>query len=159
MNAKDTNEAILNIMSWGKASKDIEINLYVSASSWDFVNTMALYDVLVNVNNPIAVYCLGHVGAFSTVLLAAASKGKRYALKHTVISLNQPYGSIQNGVNQQTEVEIEAKEISSERKVFEDILAASLNKPFDTIHQDVEVDKKLSAEEAKAYGLIDVILE
>ena len=159
LGADGTNKAILNIMQWSKASKDIEINLYVSAASWDYVNTMALYDILSNIENPVAVYCMGYVGGYSTVLLAAASKGKRYALKHTTISLNQPYGSIQSGANQQTEVEIEANEISKERKDYEEILAKSLNKPLDEIHQRVEIDQEFSAQEAKEYGLIDEVLE
>lgn len=159
MDAKATNEAILDIMSWNKASKDIEINLYISACSLDFINTMALYDVLNSIDNPIAAYCLGHVGGFSTAFITLAKPGKRYALKHTVISLNQPMGMIQTGVNQQTEVEIEAIETSKQRKVFEELLAKALNKPFDEIHQLVEIDKEFIASEAKEYGFIDEVLE
>ena len=156
---KDVNEAILDIMMWSKASKDIEINLYLSSADWDFVNTMALYDVLKSVENPIAVYCLGEVAYYSVVYLAVASKGKRYALKHTEICLRQPYGRLTGGPNQQTEVDIEYRRISSERKVFEEIMAEHLNKPVDEIHQLVENDTKFKADEALKYGLIDLVLE
>ena len=159
MSAKDTNDAILDIMLWNKASKDIEINIYLSSSDWNFVNTMAIYDVLKSVENPIAVYCMGEVGYYSVVFLAAASKGKRYALKHTEICLKQPYGRLTGGPNQQTEVDIEYKKISSERRVFEEIMAAHLNKPIEEIHQLVESDKEFKADEAKEYGLIDLVLE
>lgn len=159
MKAEATNKAILDIMSWSKASKDIEINVYLSAQSMGFVNTMAIYDVLASIENPISVFCLGKVGLYSTVLLAAATKGKRYALKHTVISLNQPYGFIDSGTNQQTEVEIEYKRIARERNVFEQIIADSLNKSIEEIHQYVDADTDFSALEAKQFGLIDEVLE
>ena len=159
MNPESTNNAILRIMAWNKISEDLEINIYLSANSNNFTCIMALYDVLVSIKNPISVYCMGSVGGYAPVLLAAATKGRRYALKHTVISLDQPYGTVQSGPNQQTEVEIYANRVTHERNVYESILAESLNKPIDVIHKDTEDNRELKAQEALEYGLIDEILE
>ena len=159
MNAAQTNKVIMNLMSWNRASEKIEINIYLSAQAWDFVNTMAIYDVLKNINNPITIFCIGDVRGLATVLLTTASKGKRYALKHTVFHIDQPFGGIDAGSVQQTEVEIAAREATLERDTFEAILAEAFNKPIAQIHEDAEMRRKLTAQEALEYGLIDEILE
>lgn len=86
-------------------------------------------------------------------------KRRRYALKNTDISLDQPYAFLENGSNQQTEVEIVAKEVKRERDTFEEILSEKFNKPIEVIHEDVEYDRHFTAKEALEYGLIDKILE
>lgn len=158
LDAEQASEAILDIMRWNKESEDIEINIYLSSQSFDFVNTLAVFDVLNNVKNPKSVFCIGYVGGFAPIILATASKGKRYALKHSTICLNQPYGSISTGSNQQTEVEIEAQETTKQRNTYEQILAGFLKKDVSEIHNDVEIDREFKAEEALKYGLIDVVL-
>ena len=159
LNAESASNIILDIMRWNKESKEVEINIYLSSRSYDFVNVVAIYDVLTNIENPISVFCIGYVGGFAPLIIAAASKGKRYGLKHTTISLNQPFGYLSNESNQQTEIEIEARETTKVRNIFEKILSEKLNKDIKVIHNDVEIDKEFNIDEAKNYGLIDVILE
>lgn len=159
LDAESASSIILDIMRWNKESKDIEINIYLSSRTYDFVNAVAIYDVLTNIENPISVFCIGYIGGFAPLILAAASNGKKYGLKHTTISLNQPFGYLSNESSQQTEVEIEARETSKVRNIFEKILAERLSKDVEVIHNDVEKDREFTIEEAKKYGLIDVILE
>ena len=154
-----TNDIIIKLLDWNRQSKETTINLYVASCSYSFMSVMAIYDVLMKIENPISVFCIGEVGAFSMLFLAAATKGERYSLKHTVLSLNQPLGVIDAGSRQQTEFEIEAKETSRQRKEYEEILAEAFNKPLNEIHAYVEEDHEFTAFEAKEYGFIDKVLE
>lgn len=159
LSEQDTSEIILKLMKWSNDCPSETINLYITSANYNFINAIAIYDVLVQIKNPIAAYCIGYVGGFSLLFLSVAKKGQRYALEHTTFSLNQPYGSINSGENQQTEVEINANETTKERNEFEEILSKDLNKPLNEIHNDCEVEKELNAKEAQEYGLIDYILE
>ena len=158
LNAESASEIIFKILKWSNESPKEEIKLYISSETYDFVNAVAIYDVLNNISNPISAFCIGHVGGYATLFLAVATKGKKYALKHTTISLNQPYGFLGSGTNQQTEVEIEARETLHQRITFEEILSKQLGIDLKMIHEDVEADKEFSALEAQKYGLIDEVL-
>ena len=150
---------ILTLMNKGNCSPKEEIKIYLTANTYQFLDSMAIYDVLTSISNPISVLCMGSVGGFATLFLAAATKGKRYALKHTTISFKQPLGSIGGGANQQTEVEIEAREAKRQREELEEILSAKFNKSLKEIHSILEDEKTLTSEEAKEFGLIDHIVE
>lgn len=159
LNAEQTSDIIFDILNWSEESSKTKINIYLSSYTFSFTDAITIYDVLKNINNPICVYCIGAIGGYATLFLACATKGKRFILKNTVISLNQPYASFQGGVNQQTEVEIVANEVKKERETFEKILSEKLEKTIDEIHNDVENDRQFNAKEALEYGLIDYILE
>lgn len=156
---KGTNDIIIKLLNWNRQSKDIKINLYLASGCPSFVHVAAIYDVLMKIENPISVFCIGHVGGFSMMLLAAGTKGERYALKHTSFVLEQPYGSIDSGSRQQTEYEIMAKETTSERKELEEAMAKAFDIPLEKIHEYVENDTEFTAEEAKELGFIDEVLE
>ena len=158
LDGQEASEIIFRIMQWSNSSPECEINIYLSAQTYDFINAIAIYDVLCNIPNPISVFCIGYVGGFAPLFLAVATKGRRYALKHTLFGLNQPYGFLGSGANQQTEVEIEAKETTKQRETFEEIISTKLNIPLGKLHDDMEMDTELNAEEAKQYGLIDEVL-
>ena len=159
LNEKSTSNIIFDILKWSNESPKEKINIYLSSHTYDFINAIAIYDALETIDNPIAVYCIGSIGGFASLFLAIATKGERYALKNTDISLDQPYAFLENGNNQQTEVEIVAKEVKRERDTFEEILSEKFNKPIEVIHEDVEYDRHFTAKEALEYGLIDKILE
>ena len=152
-------DIIEKLLKWSNESSDSEINIYLSFKSQYFIDIMTVYDVLKTLKNPISVTCIGNVSGFGPVLLAAATKGKRYALKHSLISLVQPISGLDVGANQQTEIEIEAKETSRQRAEYEKILSESFNIPLEKVHQFVEEDKEFSSQEAKELGLIDEVLE
>lgn len=159
MSKQDVTEAMMNFLNWNIECPNEEIQLFVSTETHDYCNTMAMYDTLKSIQNPIAVYCIGQVSDFGLLFLAAASKGRRYALKHTEFRLNQPIGSLGPGPTQQTEIAIAAKRASRERECFEEALAEAFSVPLEKIHKDCEAELRLKAEEAKKYGLIDEILE
>lgn len=154
-----TNDIIIKLLNWNRISKDIKINLYLASGCPSFEHAAAIYDVLMKIENPISVFCIGHVGGFAMMYLAAATKGERYALKHTAFVLEQPIGMMDSGGRQQTEFEIMAKETTLERKELEEALSKAFNIPLEKIHEYVENDTEFSAEEAKELGFIDEILE
>lgn len=159
LNEEATSNIIFDILQWSNESSKTRINIYLSSHTFDFINAIAIYDALETIDNPISVYCIGSIGGFAALFLAIATKGERYALKNTDISLDQPYAFLEGGNNQQTEVEIVANEVKRERDTFEKILSEKLNKPIEVIYKDVENDRQFSAKEALEYGLIDKILE
>ena len=159
LNEKVTSDIIFNIMKWSEESIGNEINIYLSSSSRNFTNAIAIYDVLERIENPIRVFSLGHVGGFALLFLTIASKGNRFALKHTTFSFDQPLVLFQGGANQQTKVEIITNEASREREIVENILSERLNKSLEEIHNLFDEANQFNAEEALKFGLIDEILE
>lgn len=157
IDAETASNIIFKILDWTKDTDEVPINLYVSSHSLSYVNVMAIYDVLANIKNPINVFCMGHVGGFSSLFLTLSKQ--RYALKHTTISLDQPLGMVDSGANQQTEMEILAVNTTKKRNEFEKILSEKLNKDLKEIHDLVEENHDFKAEEALKLGLIDQILE
>lgn len=159
LNAEASSEIIFNLMEWSNESDKTEINIFLSSVTNNFIDAIAVYDVLCTIKNPINVFCIGSVGGYGTLFIAAATKGRRYALNHTVIRFEQPYGAIRDISNQQTEVEIEARETSKQRKVFEEVLAERFSLPEEKIHALVEENEEFTAKAAKEAGFIDEILE
>ena len=159
LDAESASEIIFNLMEWSSESSRTEINIYLSSTTNNFIDAIAIYDVLCTIKNPINVFCIGLVGGFASLFIAAADKGRRFALNHTIIKFEQPYGAIRNTSNQQTEVEIEAKETSKQRQVFEEVLSEGFKLPAEKIHSLVENNKEFPAISAKEAGFIDEILE
>ena len=159
MSPKQVSETILKILGWSEIDDEQVINIYLTGECRYSLDYLAIYDVLNSINNPINVFCFGLVSGYTMIFLALPHRGKRYGLRHGAFELAQPYGSMSFGVNQETEIGIEAKRLSEDRAVFEEILSKGLNKPLEVIHQDVENDHEMTAEEALEYGLIDEILE
>ena len=153
-----TSEIILKLKKWNYENPNEEIKIYLASSNFDFTNTISIFDYLENIDNPVSIFCIGLVGGYSTLFLGLPKNIKRYALKHTEFSLNEPLGFL-NSSNQQTEVEIIAKDVTRIKNKFESILSAKLNKSIEELHQDIVSNKKMSAKEALEYGLIDYILE
>ena len=149
---------IYDLMRWNENSETSEINIYLTSGSYDFMSVMAIYDVLTSIKNPISIYCVANIGGYYPILLTTATKGRRFALKHTEIRLEQPIAFFKSGSNQQTEIEIIANEATKQREIIESILSEKLNKPIEEIHSVLEESKKFSASEALEYGLIDKIL-
>lgn len=154
----ELSQTITNLMRWSNEDPKQEIKIFLSSECYEFLNIITIYDVLKKIPNPISVNAIGVVGGLSMLFIAAANKGKRYMLKSSIIAFNQPLGNINSGANQQTEVEIEARNTTLMRKEIEEIYAEAFNKPLEEIHELVEVGKSFTASEAKEYGLIDVIV-
>jgi ATP-dependent Clp protease, protease subunit len=135
---------------------DKDINIYINSPGGDITALFAIYDTMRFIRNDIATICLGQAASAAAVLLAAGTKGKRLALPHARVLLHQPYG--QTGYGQAADIELAAKEILRMRTLLEEIISTHTGQEVDRIHRDTDRDFVMSAEEAKAYGIIDEVI-
>jgi len=134
-----------------------DINLYINSPGGIVTSGFAIYDTMRYIKSNIMTICVGMAASISAVLLAAGKKGKRYALPNSRIMLHQPSISGLSGVA--ADVEIHAKELLKWRQKLNEILAETTGQDMERIKQDSDRDYFMNPEEAKAYGLIDEILE
>ena len=134
-----------------------EINLYINSPGGMVTAGLAVYDTMEYIKAPITTICLGMAMSFGALLLGAGKKGKRYALPNARIMIHQPliYGEGVSG--QVTDITIEAKELENTKVRLTEILAKHTGQPYDKVRADCERNFYMSAEEAKAYGLIDEV--
>ncbi len=132
-----------------------DINLYINTPGGAVYAGMAIYDTMRYVKPNISTICVGLAASFGAVLLAAGSKGKRYALPHSRIMLHQPAGGAQG---QAVDIDIHAREILKVRETLNEILSDHTGQSVETIAKDTDRDFFMSAEDSIKYGLIDEIL-
>ena len=136
--------------------RDQDIHLYINCPGGDVDDTLAIYDTMRFLNCEIATYCVGGAASGAALILAAGTKGKRYALPHAKIMIHQPWGYIGG---QATDMRIQAEEILRVKNTMTAILAKHTGKTTEQIARDTERDRYMSSQEAMEYGLIDEILE
>ena len=134
-------------------SKDIQ--LYINSPGGSVTAGMAIYDTMQYIKCDVSTVCIGMAASMGAFLLAGGKKGKRFALPNAEIMIHQPSGGAQG---QATEIQIAAENILKTKKKLNEILAANTGKPYDVVAADTERDYYMSAEEAKAYGLIDDVI-
>ncbi|MBO46438.1 MAG: ATP-dependent Clp protease proteolytic subunit [Planctomycetes bacterium] len=133
-----------------------DIHIYVNSPGGSVTDGMAIYDTINFLKCDIVTYCLGQTASMSTVLLAAGTKGKRYALPNSRIMIHQPTG----GAGGQTaDISIAAKEILRWRRTINEVLAKHSGKPIEQLEKDSDRDYYMSAQEAKEYGLVDQVID
>ena len=132
-----------------------EISYYVNSPGGSVTAGLAIYDTMQFVKCPIATYCIGQAASMGAVLLSAGTKGRRFSLPNARIMVHQPSGGAEGKA---TDIEITAKEILRLKDVLNGILAKHSGKEFADVVKDTERDYFMSAEEAKAWGLIDEVL-
>ncbi|MCX5723997.1 MAG: ATP-dependent Clp endopeptidase proteolytic subunit ClpP [Nitrospirae bacterium] len=132
-----------------------DINLYVNSPGGSVTAGLGIYDTMQYVKPPINTICLGQAASMGAFLLAAGTKGKRFALPNARVMIHQPMGGFSG---QATEIDIHAREILKIRERLNEIMAKHTGQPLEKISQDTERDYFLSAEEAKQYGLIDEVI-
>jgi ATP-dependent Clp protease, protease subunit len=132
-----------------------DINLYINSPGGSVTAGMGIYDTMQYVKPPINTICLGQAASMGALLLAAGTKGKRFALPNARVMIHQPMGGYQG---QATEIDIHAREILKIRERLNEILVKHTGQPLEKIAQDTERDYFLSADEAKRYGLIDEVI-
>ena len=132
-----------------------EISCYVNSPGGSVTAGLAIYDTMQFVKCPIATYCIGQAASMGAVLLSAGTKGRRFSLPNARIMVHQPSGGAEGKA---TDIEITAKEILRLKDVLNGILAKHSGKKFEDVVRDTERDYFMSAEEAKAWGLIDEVL-
>ncbi|MES2692471.1 MAG: ATP-dependent Clp protease proteolytic subunit [Verrucomicrobiota bacterium] len=132
-----------------------DIHLYINSPGGIVTGGMAIYDTMNFLQCDIVTYCVGMAASMSTVLLAAGTKGKRFALPNSRVMIHQPSG----GAGGQTaDIAIAAREILRWRKTLNDALSRHTGKPADQIEKDSDRDYYLSAQEAKEYGIVDHVV-
>jgi len=153
------NVLIAQLLYLDSEDSDKDINLYINSPGGMVTAGLAVYDTMQFVKAPITTICLGMAMSFGAVLLGAGTKGRRYALPQSRIMIHQPLIS-GNGISgQATDIEVEAREMSKTKKILNAILASHTGQTVERIERDSERNFYLSAEEAKAYGLIDEVIE
>jgi ATP-dependent Clp protease, protease subunit len=135
---------------------DREISLYINSPGGAVTAGMAIYDTMQFVRCPVTTFCIGQCASMAAVLLAAGTKGRRFALPNSRILIHQPSGGVSG---QATDIKIQAEEILRIRERLNEILAHHTGQTVDTIERDVERDRIMSAMQAKEYGIIDQVIK
>jgi len=133
-----------------------DINLYINCPGGMVDQTLAIYDTMRFITCDIATYSIGQAASGGAVILAAGTKGKRFALPNSKIMLHQPWGGI---TGQAEDIRIQAEEILRDKETLNRILAKHTGQPIEKIRDETERDRYMDAAEAKARGLVDEILE
>lgn len=134
---------------------DKDIHLYINTPGGIVSSGLAIYDTMQYVKPDIATYCIGQAASMGALLLAAGTKGKRYALPHSRIMLHQPMGGFQG---QATDIEIHAREILRMKDTLNKILSNHTGQSLEKIQADTDRDFFMSGEEAKQYGIVDEVI-
>ncbi len=132
-----------------------DIQLYINSPGGIVTGGLAIYDTMQYIKCDVSTICIGLAASMGAFLLAGGAKGKRMALPNAEIMIHQPSGGAKG---QATEIEIAAENILKTKKRLNEILAENTGKPYETVAADTERDHYLSAQEAKEYGLIDMVI-
>jgi ATP-dependent Clp protease protease subunit len=151
----NANELVMKLLFLQSENRRKDIHFYINSPGGSVTATLAIYDTMQILSCPVATYCVGLAASGGAVLLAGGTKGKRYALPHAKVMIHQPYGQVGGQVS---DIEIQADEILKTREVLNQILSNHTGQPIDRIAKDTDRDRYLTAEESKAYGLVDDIL-
>jgi len=133
-----------------------DIHLYINSPGGSISSGMAIYDTMQFVTCDVATYCIGQCASMGAVLLTAGAKGKRFGLPNSRVMIHQPLAGMQGTA---TELEIHAKEVLKTKRRMNEILLKHTGQTLDKIEKDTDRDNFMTADEAKAYGLIDSVLE
>jgi ATP-dependent Clp protease protease subunit len=136
-------------------NKNQEIHMYINCPGGSVSATLAIYDTMQFLECPISTYCMGMAASGAAVILAAGSKGKRYALPNSKIMIHEPWGQVYGQVS---DIEITAKEIEKERARLNEIMVKHTGRTVAEVEKATERDKYFDAHEAKAFGLVDEVL-
>lgn len=155
INDQVANVVVAQLLFLDREDPEKDIQLYINSPGGQIYAGMAIYDTMQLIRAPISTIAVGVTASFGTLLLTAGAKGKRYALPHATIHMHQPLGGAQG---QATEIEIQAREILRLREELNRIMAFHTGQSLERIAEDTERDRYMTAEQAKAYGLIDEVL-
>ncbi|MFC2729636.1 MAG: ATP-dependent Clp endopeptidase proteolytic subunit ClpP [Centipeda sp. (in: firmicutes)] len=149
------NVVVAQLLFLESEDPDKDIHLYINSPGGVVTAGLAIYDTMQYIKPDVSTICIGQAASMGSILLTAGAAGKRYALPHARIMIHQPLGGAQG---QSTDIQIQANEILRLREVGNNILARHTGQDPEKINVDTERDNFMSAEEAKAYGLIDEVV-
>ncbi|MEI7579105.1 MAG: ATP-dependent Clp protease proteolytic subunit [bacterium] len=151
------NAVIAQLLFLEKESQEKDITIYINCPGGVIYSGLAILDTMNYVKSDIITVGIGSTASFGTLILAAGTKGKRFALPNTMIHIHQPL--VSGGISgQASDIEIEAREILRLKELLTNILAKNTGQTFATIQKDSDRDKHMTTEEALKYGLIDKII-
>jgi len=149
------NTVIAQLLFLQTEDPDKDIHIYINTPGGIVSAGLAIYDTIQYVKPDIATYCIGQATSMGALLLAAGTRGKRFALPHSRIMIHQPLGGFSG---QATDVQIHAKEILKMKEILNNLLAKHTNHPIDKINIDTDRDFFMSGQEAKDYGIVDEVI-
>jgi len=155
INDQVANLIVAQLLYLSREDPESGIQMYINSPGGQVYSGMAIYDTMRMIPNKISTVAVGVAASFGTVLLAAGTKGQRYALPHATIHMHQPLGGAQG---QASDIEIQAKEILRLKERINVILSDATGQDVDTIIKDTERDFYMSAQDAVEYGLVDKVL-
>ncbi|GJL55000.1 MAG: ATP-dependent Clp protease proteolytic subunit [Nitrospirales bacterium] len=150
-----SNVVIAQLLFLEAEDPEKDINVYINSPGGSVTAGLGIYDTMQYVRSPITTICLGQAASMGALLLCAGTKGKRFALPNARVMIHQPMGGFQG---QATEIDIQAREILKIRERLNEIMVKHTGQPLEKIARDTERDYFMSAEETKAYGLIDEVI-
>jgi ATP-dependent Clp protease protease subunit len=150
------NVIVAQLLFLNREDSEKEIQMFVNSPGGVIYAGMAIYDTMQMISNPISTWAVGLTASFGTVLLAAGTRGRRYALPNATLHMHQPLGGAQG---QATDIEIQAKQLLRLKKRLNEIMAKHTGQPIEVIERDTDRDFFLEPEEAVRYGLVDQVLE
>lgn len=156
VNDEVANVVMAQLLHLESEDPDKDIAMYINSPGGSITSLFAIYDTMNYVKPEISTLCMGQAASAAAVLLAAGTKGKRFALQHSRVLLHQPSGGAQG---QASDIEVVATEILRMRDLLNELLADATGQTVDKIAEDTDRDFILTAQEALAYGLVDEIIE
>lgn len=155
VNRVTANLVVAQLLFLEAEDPDKDIMLYINSPGGVITDGMAIYDTMQYIKCDVSTICMGIAASMGSFLLAGGAKGKRFALPNAEIMIHQPLGGAQG---QATDIAIQAEHIIKIKNRMNEMLAQNTGQPLEKIKNDVERDYYMSAEEAKAYGLIDEVI-
>jgi len=150
------NTVIAQLLFLERQDPDRDIDMYINSPGGSVSAGLAMYDTMQLIKPPVATICAGFAASAASVLLTGGAAGKRMALPYSKMLIHQP--SIGQIGGQATDIEIHARELIATRRIIAEIYERTTHKPVDDVLRDLERDFYMTAEEARAYGIIDTIL-
>jgi ATP-dependent Clp protease, protease subunit len=149
------NAVVAQLLVLSREDPEADIQMYINSPGGQIYSGLAIYDTMKMIPNKISTVAVGVTASFGTVLLAAGTKGKRYALPHATIHMHQPLGGAEG---QASDIEIQAREILRLKARLNDILSESTGQKLENIERDTDRNFYLDAQQAVDYGLVDQVL-
>ncbi len=150
------NSIIAQMLFLAADDPEKDISLYINSPGGSITAGMAIYDTMQFIKPDVSTICVGMAASMGAFLLAAGAKGKRYALPNSEVMIHQPLGGAEG---QASDIEIRARRILKLRDKLNGILSERTGQPLEKIEKDTDRDNFMEAEEAKAYGLVDKVIE
>ena len=156
INDQVANLIVAQLLWLDSQDPDREISVYINSPGGIIYHGLAIYDAIQQVSAPVSTYAIGVTASMATMLLAAGTKGRRYALPHATIHMHPAGGGAQGYT---PDVEIQYKELQRMQQLLHELLSKHTGQPVEKIADDFDRDRYMSAEEAVEYGIIDEVLK